>query len=304
LTLSRKSLGRLRNGAQSGNEPTEEAAEPAPVKQASPAKQAAPMVAPVIIDLPPAALRPASPQAPPSPIERKPRVPQQRRKADIHGTPSIMQAALPKGAHKKFDGSRIRVCVRKRPLSNKEIMRKETDIMSIKSRQKLIVTEPKQKVDLTKYTEEHKFIFDETFDEKQTNVMVYERTAKNLVDFVFNGGKATCFAYGQTGAGKTHTMMGGRGEPGLYILAGRDLFEKALPAGFEVCISFYEIYGGRLFDLFHGRKKVEAREDASKQVVITGLQEKTVENADDLMELIEYGNQVPFQPHFNANSWS
>jgi hypothetical protein len=53
-------------------------------------------------------------------------------------------------------------------------------------------------VDLTKYTEEHKFIFDETFDEKQGNTDVYERTAKPLVDFVFNSGKATCFAYGQT----------------------------------------------------------------------------------------------------------
>jgi hypothetical protein len=47
-----------------------------------------------------------------------------RRKADIHGTPSVMQPARPVSAKGSSIGSRIRVCVRKRPLSNKEIMRK------------------------------------------------------------------------------------------------------------------------------------------------------------------------------------
>ena len=74
----------------------------------------------------------------------------------------------------------------------------------------MLVSHCRQKVDLTKYNEAHNFIFDETFDHKANNQMVYERTAKPLVNFVFGGGKATCFAYGQTGAGKTHTMMGGR----------------------------------------------------------------------------------------------
>jgi len=98
-------------------------------------------------------------------------------------------------------------------------------------------------------------------------------------------------------------MMGGRGEPGLYVLAGRDLFEKAnRGTGIEVCISFYEIYGGRLFDLFHGRKKLEAREDAQKQVVIQGLQEKSVQNVEDLMELIDYGNRVRSTGTTSANA--
>ena len=37
-------------------------------------------------------------------------------------------------------------------------------------------------------------------------------------------GTATCFAYGQTGAGKTHTMLGNENVPGLYLLAGEDIF--------------------------------------------------------------------------------
>jgi len=157
-------------------------------------------------------------------------------------------------------------------------------------------------VDLTKYTEAHEFIFDETFDATENNLKVYERTAKPLVDFVFNGGKATCFAYGQTGAGKTHTMMGNPREPGMYLLAGRDLFQKANPAGISVYISFYEIYGGKLFDLFHGRKRLEAREDAHKNVIIAGLQEKLVENVEDLMNLIDYGNKVRSTGTTSANA--
>lgn len=41
-----------------------------------------------------------------------------------------------------------------------------------------------------------------------TSKQVYQRTAKSLVEHLFQKGNATCFAYGQTGSGKTHTMMG------------------------------------------------------------------------------------------------
>jgi Kinesin motor domain len=50
------------------------------------------------------------------------------------------------------------------------------------------------KVDLTKYVENHEFIFDEAFDADATNDDVYKRTAAPLVEYIFEGGKATCFA--------------------------------------------------------------------------------------------------------------
>jgi len=59
---------------------------------------------------------------------------------------------------------------------------------------------------------------------------IYQQTCRPLIDLVINKGKATCFAYGQTGAGKTYTMMGpdgGKGpQAGLYVLAATDLFER------------------------------------------------------------------------------
>lgn len=102
----------------------------------------------------------------------------------------------------------------------------EVDVVSVKDYSQVLVAEPKQKVDLTRYTEHHQFSFDYAFDETSENVFVYEVTAKPLVQFVMNGGMGTCFAFGQTGSGKTFTMLGAPevGQPGLYLLAAGDVF--------------------------------------------------------------------------------
>ncbi|KAJ2241186.1 hypothetical protein GGI13_007426, partial [Coemansia sp. RSA 455] len=76
---------------------------------------------------------------------------------------------------------KIRVCVRKRPLSTKEKDRGDKDIVVATGARSLSVMEPKVKVDLTKYIEESRFVFDEVFSENATNTQVYERTAKPLV---------------------------------------------------------------------------------------------------------------------------
>ncbi|VDO61088.1 unnamed protein product, partial [Onchocerca flexuosa] len=108
----------------------------------------------------------------------------------------------------QVNDNRICVCVRKRPLNRKEIMKKEIEVITIPNRDHLIVHQPQVKVDLTKYLENQKFRFDYTFDENTSNEMVYKFTAQPLVRTIFEQGFATCFAYGQTGSGKTHTMGG------------------------------------------------------------------------------------------------
>lgn len=101
-----------------------------------------------------------------------------------------------------IEDHQITVCVRKRPLSRKEIMKKELDVISVPTKDTLIVHEPKTKVDLTKFLENHNFRFDYAFDDSCNNDLVYKYTAKPLVHTIFEGGMATCFAYGQTGSGK------------------------------------------------------------------------------------------------------
>ncbi|KAF6018670.1 KIF2A [Bugula neritina] len=105
-----------------------------------------------------------------------------------------------------IEDHQICVCVRKRPLNKKELNRRDVDVATIPTRHDVIIHEPKQKVDLTKYLENQKFRFDYAFDENADNQMVYRYTAQPLVQCIFQGGMATCFAYGQTGSGKTHVF--------------------------------------------------------------------------------------------------
>jgi chromosomal replication initiation ATPase DnaA len=86
-------------------------------------------------------------------------------------------------------------------------------------------------VDLTRYIEEHNFIFDNVFDENTTNKVLYTEVVQPLVLQAFKGVKITCFAYGQTGSGKTFTMMGAPNKElqiddssGVFLLAANDIF--------------------------------------------------------------------------------
>jgi len=55
-----------------------------------------------------------------------------------------------------------------------EIVKKEIDVVSVPGRGTLLVHEPKQKVDLTKYLDNQVFHFDYSFDESATNDLVYK----------------------------------------------------------------------------------------------------------------------------------
>lgn len=81
----------------------------------------------------------------------------------------------------------------------------------------------------------------------------------NLKLMFFLRGKATCFAYGCTGSGKTFTMLGNEEVQGIYILAASEIFtilhNGTHGEGLGLWISFYEIYCGQLFDLLNERAR-------------------------------------------------
>ncbi|XP_030310953.1 kinesin-like protein KIF2C [Calypte anna] len=210
---------------------------------------------------------------------------------------------------------RICVCVRKRPLNKQELLKKECDVITVPSKYVLLVHEPKQKVDLTKYLETQAFRFDFSFDESSSNEMVYRFTARPLVETIFEGGKATCFAYGQTGSGKTHTMGGdfsGRAQnasKGIYAFASQDVFlllnqPRYRGQGLEVYVTFFEIYNGKVFDLLNKKAKLRVLEDGKQQVQVVGLQERQVGCAEDVIRMIEMGSacRTSGQTFANASS--
>ncbi|XP_070992139.1 kinesin-like protein KIF2A isoform X1 [Oncorhynchus clarkii lewisi] len=210
---------------------------------------------------------------------------------------------------------RICVCVRKRPLNKKELTIRDLDVITIPSKDVVMVHEPKQKVDLTRYLENQTFRFDYAFDDSTTNEMVYRFTARPLVETIFERGMATCFAYGQTGSGKTHTMGGdfsGKNQDcskGIYALAARDVFvmlkkpcHKKLDL--QVYATFFEIYSGKVFDLLNGKAKLRVLEDGKQQVQVVGLHERDVKCTEDVLKLIEVGNSCRTSGQTSANAHS
>ncbi|KAG0228206.1 Kinesin-like protein kif24 [Actinomortierella wolfii] len=234
-----------------------------------------------------------------------------QRSLDAYSIPTGMNRSHNKGGVARNTGAeylpseltaKIRVCVRKRPLNSKEISKGEKDMAHVTGRQ-LAVDEPKVRVDMTKYIERHNFVFDEVFDSDATNEDVYRRTALPLVQYLFEGGKATCFAYGQTGSGKTYTMLDEK--QGLYVLAARDIFALLKKPEYQhlaAHIGFYEIYQGHLYDLLNRRKRLHAREDGKNNVVINGLKEYEIQNVQGLMQVFEYGNNARSTGSTNANA--
>ena len=192
---------------------------------------------------------------------------------------------------------KIKVIVRKRPLNQKELSNKETDNIAIQDNNKVVLSELKENLDLSKYIDFKEFIFDRAYDQQTTNQDIY---IENIRPMIFNSfylqTKISCFAFGQTGSGKTYTMIGGQNNNvGQYLLAGYDIFNilqnESKFHNFKVLASFYEIYCDKLFDLLNNKNKLEIREDKNHDINIVGLSETQITNLDDLMKIINAGGK-------------
>ncbi|XP_043860577.1 kinesin-like protein KIF18B isoform X2 [Dromiciops gliroides] len=89
-----------------------------------------------------------------------------------------------------------------------------------------------------------KFVFDRVFAETATQQEVFQHTTHSILDGVLQGYNCSVFAYGATGAGKTHTMLGGEGDPGIMYLTMMELYQRLearrQEKHFEVLISYQE----------------------------------------------------------------
>lgn len=90
---------------------------------------------------------------------------------------------------------KITVCIRKRPLSEKEAINSHDSILCDTECNSISVNATKTKLDgLGKYDEEHSFRFDKVFDENCDNLEVYQEILSPLVKHAGEGGQSTCFA--------------------------------------------------------------------------------------------------------------
>ena len=194
--------------------------------------------------------------------------------------------------YKTSKDSKIFVCVRKRPIFQKELMDGEIDCISAIN-PKVYIYECKIKIDgYTKYIDTNEFKFDNAFNENDSTLLLYNCTIQPSLDILLRGGVVTCFAYGQTGSGKTYTMVG------IQDIAINNIFQIFNDLGkrtnkiFTFYISFFEIYLGLLYDLLNNRNKVQALEDKNQKVQIYGLTEQRVSSPDELKSIIDFANTV------------
>jgi len=194
--------------------------------------------------------------------------------------------------HTTSEGAKIYVCVRKRPIFDKEIQNGEIDCVSAIN-PKVCIYDCKLKIDgYTKYIDTNDFYFDNVFNENEDTNLLFECSVKPSLDILLKGGVVTCFAYGQTGSGKTYTMQGIQ-DAAIYSIFDNFMeIQTVLKKKFKFFISFFEIYSGRLYDLLNNRNKVMALEDKNQKVQIYGLTEKEVFNPKEMQDIVDYANQM------------
>nr|XP_008519593.1 PREDICTED: kinesin-like protein KIF19 [Equus przewalskii] len=206
----------------------------------------------------------------------------------------------------------LMVALRIRPLNDTELEEGATAIAHKVGDQMAVLMDPGEDPEDTlraHHSREKAFIFDTVFDQHASQEDVYRATTQQLVEGVISGYNATVFAYGPSGAGKTHTMLGTDTEPGIYLRTLADLFqaieESRDGADCRVSMSYLEIYNEVIRDLLNPASGfLELREDSRGSIQIAGITEVSTSHAQEIMQLLTKGNRQRSQEPTATNRTS
>ena len=156
------------------------------------------------------------------------------------------------------------------------------------------------------------FQFDYVFPMDASQREIYDTVAFPIVDSIFQGYNGTVFAYGQTGCGKTFTMMGIIDNPdlkGIIPNAFSHIFGFIKTEGeskkFLVRCSFVEIYNEEVRDLLVSKsKKLDIREDPKKGIFVKELTYVTLQDTQDIQKCLDNGNKNRHVGHTSMNDQS
>ncbi|XP_049875979.1 kinesin-like protein unc-104 isoform X9 [Pectinophora gossypiella] len=213
--------------------------------------------------------------------------------------------------------SSVKVAVRVRPFNSREISRECKCIIEMSGNTTVIVNPkaPPGSKDSAK-----SFNFDFSYwshnpsdPEFSSQVMVYKDIGEEMLQHAFDGYNICIFAYGQTGAGKSYTMMG-RGEDcqeGIIPQICKDLFRRIRQTTSEdlkysVEVSYMEIYCERVRDLLNPKNKgnLRVREHPALGPYVEDLSKLAVTSYQDIYDLIDEGNKARTVAATNMNETS
>jgi kinesin family protein 4/21/27 len=187
----------------------------------------------------------------------------------------------------------IKVGVRVRPLSAKELNENDTECLNAIG-------------SCIECGDDHRFTYDYSFDTSTTNEQLYNTAARSLLNDVFRGFNATIMAYGQTGSGKTFTMgtdasAGSQQDDTLGVLPRfvNDMFSKIndMPKRkVTASCSLLEIYNDEMRDLLMNKTqsassptKLKLDTTTKGKVNVIGLTRRIVKCTDDVLHVLSEG---------------
>ncbi|KAM6152193.1 kinesin-like protein KIF1A isoform 18-T18 [Erethizon dorsatum] len=212
-------------------------------------------------------------------------------------------------------GASVKVAVRVRPFNSREMSRDSKCIIQMSGSTTTIIN-PKQPKETPK-----SFSFDYSYwshtspedinyaSQKQ----VYHDIGEEMLQHAFEGYNVCIFAYGQTGAGKSYTMMGKqeKEQQGIIPQLCEDLFSRINDTtndnmSYSVEVSYMEIYCERVRDLLNPKNKgnLRVREHPLLGPYVEDLSKLAVTSYNDIQDLMDSGNKARTVAATNMNETS
>lgn len=142
---------------------------------------------------------------------------------------------------------------------------------------------------------------------------IFDFSIRSTVDDILNGYNGTVFAYGQTGAGKSYTMMGSdiddeenRGViPRIIEQIFASIMSSPSTIEYTVRVSYMEIYMERIRDLLNPQHdNLPVHEERSRGVYVKGLLEIYVSSVQEVYEVMRRGDTARAVAATNMNQES
>ncbi|XP_060114913.1 kinesin-like protein KIF1B isoform X2 [Heteronotia binoei] len=214
-----------------------------------------------------------------------------------------------------MSGASVKVAVRVRPFNSREISKESKCIIQMQGNSTSILNPKNPKEPAKSFSFDYSYWSHTSPDDPcfASQNRVYNDIGKEMLLHAFEGYNVCIFAYGQTGAGKSYTMMGKQEEnqAGIIPQLCEELFEKINDnsneeMSYSVEVSYMEIYCERVRDLLNPKNKgnLRVREHPLLGPYVEDLSKLAVTSYTDIADLMDAGNKARTVAATNMNETS
>ncbi|XP_026188419.1 kinesin-like protein KIF1B isoform X2 [Mastacembelus armatus] len=215
-----------------------------------------------------------------------------------------------------MSGASVKVAVRVRPFNSREMSKESKCIIQMQGNTTTITNPKAPKEPAKTFSFDYSYWSHTSPDDPcfASQNLVYNDIGKEMLEHAFEGYNVCIFAYGQTGAGKSYTMMGKQeeGQEGIIPMLCEDLFEKINEdsnkeeLSYSVEVSYMEIYCERVRDLLNPKNKgnLRVREHPLLGPYVEDLSKLAVTSYTDIADLMDAGNKARTVAATNMNETS